>query len=343
MTLKVPTAVSLKECANALHRRLAHAPRWLVRAYFEVISLVSRNLLPRAVQRRVRNSLCGYGYRWPEMSFRPRRVVLGSSVEVRLVPHPGEFDEEALFSRTLEYEPAVFAWLETHAGDYDTILEIGANVGVYTVFLDALARRGGGGGRPRLVAYEPSPAAFRRLERNLAANGAAVQHLQAAVGLESGQQTFYEPVGHLTNGSFDRAFAAQFSDRITTTIVKVEAAADLARWLETSHRTLIKLDVEGFEPQLLAALAPLLLRFRPDLLIEVLPGTPEALAANEALAHYDKFLVTADGPRRQEKMYFSQENFDWLLTWRAKESGRETRPLSSVDFQAARRAPEPRS
>jgi len=54
----------------------------------------------------------------------------------------GEADQSVLFTKRLDYEQPVFCWLEKNATErYDIVIEIGANVGLYTVFLDALIRR----------------------------------------------------------------------------------------------------------------------------------------------------------------------------------------------------------
>ena len=300
------------------HALIARGPHWLVKGYFLLLSLVSRNLLSLTNQERVRNVM--FGHSWPAMAFGPRRIVLGRAVEVRLVPHLSEFDEQALYMRQFDYEPAMFRWLEQQAGVYDLIIEIGANVGIYTIFFDALRRKRPGQKQVSaktqvIVSFEPSPEAYRRLQRNLEINGAEIVTFQAAVGVQSGQQAFYEPVGHLTNGSFVRSFAELFAAAVDQTTVETVAAADLEKWLATSAKALIKLDVEGFEPELLAALAPLLEKYHPDLLIEVMPSTVELLEAIPTLARYDRFLVTAEGPRPEEKFYFSQAYFDWFLTW----------------------------
>jgi FkbM family methyltransferase len=306
------------------HALIARGPRWLAKAYIVLLSLVSRNLLSLANQHRVRNVM--FGHSWPAMEFGPRAIVLGGDVGVRLVPHIGEFDEQALYMRELDYEQAMFKWLARQAGAYDLIIEIGANVGIYTIFFDALRRKSL---RPKqilaktqvpamtqvIISFEPSPEAYRRLQRNLKINGAEIISFQAAVGVQSGQQAFYEPIGHLTNGSFVRSFAELFAAAVDQTTVETVAAVDLEKWLATSAKALIKLDVEGFEPELLAALAPLLEKYHPDLLIEVMPSTVEPLEANPTLARYDRFLVTAKGPRPEQKFYFSQTYFDWFLTW----------------------------
>lgn len=308
----VPTMRIGRRLGQLAHGALAGGPRWLAKAYLLLLSLVSRNLLSVRNQERVRNAM--YGHSWPALTFGPRRIVLGGQVEVHLVPHLGEFDEMALFMREIDYERAMFKWIGQQAGVYDLIIEIGANVGIYTVFFDALRKKATG--TQVIVSFEPSQEAYRRLSRNLEINGAKVLTFQAAVGAESGRQAFHEPVGHLTNGSFVRTFAAQFADAVEETTVEVLGARELEKWLAPAVKALIKIDVEGFEPELLTALAPLLEKYRPDLLIEIMPSTFEPLELNPTLARYDRFLVTAEGLRPEPKFYFSQAYFDWFLTWR---------------------------
>jgi len=307
----------IKRSAQLLHERLSRTPRPLAQAYLSMLSAVSRRLLPRSIARRVHNSICGYGYSWPRMDFAARSVILGEATRVALVPHLGEFDDQALFTSRLEYETEVFAWLEHNAAQtYDLIVEIGANVGIYTVFLDALFRRSPPGGTPRIVSFEPSPEAYRRLVENLRANDARfVAAYHAAVGVASGLQPFFEPQGHLTNGSLLREFSEIFSPSIAENMVVVLAASELDRWLGSSKKALIKIDVEGFEPALLAALKPLIERYRPDLLIEVLPFTLDALNGSAALAGYGRFLVTSRGLEQAPTLFVSEHHRDWLLRW----------------------------
>jgi FkbM family methyltransferase len=282
--------------------------------YFGLVSTGSRNLLPLAAQRLVASAMSGHV--WPALTFMPRRVRLGRQTDILLTPHIGEFDERSLYSRDIEYEAAVFAWMEDNAAKYDLIIEIGANVGIYTVFLDTVRRRRPQGPSQTIVSFEPAAEPFRRLQRNLEANGARVIAFQAAVGATAGLRDFYEPVGHLTNGSFVREFAAHFAGQLERTTVVVVAAADLEKWLVSAQKALIKIDVEGYEPELLAALGPLLEMYRPDLLIEVMPGTAGPLQADATLARYERFLLTRGGLQAETTFFFSPSYFDWFLTWR---------------------------
>jgi len=51
-------------------------------------------------------------------------------VNVSIVPHLGEFDFAAHICRRMKYEREVVSWLSDR--QYDFVIEIGANVGIYT-------------------------------------------------------------------------------------------------------------------------------------------------------------------------------------------------------------------
>ena len=302
----------MKAILRTFNATIAQAPRPLGALYIGSISALSRNILPDFIARRAYNSVCGHGYNWPRINFRPRKVLLGRGTIVSLVPHLEEFDGHALFSKRLDYEAPVFDWLEQNAvAYYDLIIEIGANVGVYTVFLDALIKRTPAARLKSVVAFEPSQEASARLHENLRANDArSVVTIQAAVGTASGLQSFFEPSGHLTNGSFIRDFSSLFSADVTENIVAVIGADELSRYMDRAKRTLIKIDVEGFEPDLLAAMGGLISRFRPDLIIEILSGSSERIDALAVLAGYDRFLLTASGLQKASALFASDESRD---------------------------------
>lgn len=303
----------IKHLFNGLHTVLARGPGGLARVYMESLGWSCRSVLPKALTARIQSSISQHT--WPDMQFSAREVVVGDNTRIKIKPHLGEFDDVALFSSRLNYEDASFRWLEAHAASrYDVIIEIGANVGAFTVFFDALVRRGAR--LKSVIAFEPSREAYARLLSNLHANGAsAALTFNAAVGAVPGFQTFYEPDGHLTNGSFQRDFSAIFSDTVRSTTVLTVAATDVASFIKAGQKALIKIDVEGYEPQLLEAMAGLINQHHPDLLIEVLPGIPEQLEKLDALSGYDRQLLTMDGLEPSPTLYASQTERDWLLTW----------------------------
>jgi FkbM family methyltransferase len=245
------------------------------------------------------------------MKLRPR-IVRVAGIEMLLHPHIGEFDLEGLFSKELTYEANSFRWLERHAGEFDAVLEIGANVGVFTVFLDLLARRTG----TRLnhvYAFEPSPVAFERLLSNLIANECEhVAFYNCAIGEVGGMLPFYEPEGHLTNGSFNRDFSALFSSNIKERLVPVIGIADLELLFRRHERILVKIDVEGFEPELLTAFTPMITRYRPTLIIEILETTAEAIKAAPCLIKYIAWLLD-ENISKHPHIFAHPSCRDWLL------------------------------
>lgn len=145
---------------------------------------------------------------------------------------------------TETYEPEVWERLmaEVHPGD--TVADVGANIGLYTI---ALAQRVGSAGR--VVAFEPDLANATLLRRNLALNptGAKVEVIEAAVGNEEGEIPFEmngEVQSHVSTHPDDRA--------------KLVRSVTLDKVFENEPLGLLKVDVEGFEEKVLQGGAHLL-------------------------------------------------------------------------------------
>jgi hypothetical protein len=153
---------------------------------------------------------------------------------------------------------------------------------------------------------------------NLRVNEARfVVPFRAAVANATTFRSFFEPKGHLTNGSLVRQFAGIFSPDVRETMVLAIGASDLDYFFQPYTRVLIKVDVEGYEPELMAAFKDIVLRYRPDFLIEVLAGTPEALEGLDYLHTYERFLLTPEGPVHRSRLEVDRHHRDWLLQWPA--------------------------
>ncbi len=304
----------LKFIFSKVHRYLAPGPKTVVRCYIALISSISRQL-PVHWATHIQSSVSAYSLSWSQKEFPPRTVQVGSATRIRLTPHLGEFDEWALFGKELAYEREVFEWLEQNApASYDTIIEIGANVGVYTCFIDELIKRTPAARLKEVVAFEPSQEAYRRLVNNLASNEAvAVRPFNAAVGKASGFISFFEPQGHLTNGSILKEFSQMFSADVVERPALSVASSDLTYFLEGRRHPLIKMDVEGYEGALLAGMEEIISAHSPDFLIEVLGDVPAEIEAIEALRPYRRILVTPDGLQVHPRLFASPTSRDWLL------------------------------
>lgn len=174
----------------------------------------------------------------------------------------------------------------------DHVVDIGANIG-YTV-VAAAVRLGRYG---RIDAFEPNPDARKVLEDNVYMNRmlgmeADVRIHACAIGASAQTAMLRTPSAHRGRGSLNPAVHEQFQDEhlgCDTFEVRVAPLTDELR--DAHHIRLVKVDVEGYEAQVLRNLLPLLEAGRIDWLdLEV--NSALAGASWDALENLLRDLVT---------------------------------------------------
>jgi FkbM family methyltransferase len=189
------------------------------------------------------------------------------------------------------WEPELLPWWRHFCRRSSAILELGANVGYFSVQ--------GGRAAPsaRYTAVEPHPLSSRVCQANLDLNRVrSVRVLPAAAVPEAGEQSVELLVP---------------SDQLATPTVAflpadTELPSGMAQGLATAHRVsavdvrsllegvdLVKLDVEGQEHTLLAAARPCLRARRPTIFVEVLPETTRLRTLLAALCDEDGYRCYA--------------------------------------------------
>ncbi|KRA39450.1 hypothetical protein ASD81_08185 [Nocardioides sp. Root614] len=141
----------------------------------------------------------------------------------------------------------------------DTVLDIGANVGQYGLGL----RRAGYEGR--IISCEPLSGAYAELSGR-AARDATWHTVNSAVGAESGEvdinvsaNSYSSSILGMTQAHLD---GAQDSAYVAVERVAVTTVAQLADQFDvTPGRTLLKIDTQGYETEVLAGAGDLLPRF----------------------------------------------------------------------------------
>ncbi len=152
----------------------------------------------------------------------------------------------------------------------DTFIDIGANHGSFSIVASTLV-----GNEGYIAAVEPQPRLAKAVEQSLTANAVCnFRVYPLAVGDTEGEIELLIPRG--TSGS-----AGLFPEHSATheyQVVKVDIRRfeDLVDWHSFPGKTVIKLDIEGSECAFLSGARKMITARKPDLIIEVHPGTLKA-------------------------------------------------------------------
>lgn len=188
------------------------------------------------------------------VDFRGARFVIGKDLSLFPAVHNGGFEQEELDALL----PLV------HPGD--TVWDVGGNVGIYAVLL---ARTQPG---VQVVSFEPVPTTRARLEANLALNATDNVTIEShALSSSAGSARM---VVHPD---------APGCDQVTTEDAPVEGDASIiavstitgdvyAAGSPAGDPQLIKVDIEGHEPEFVDGARGLIERARPTLMLEVNPS-----------------------------------------------------------------------
>ncbi len=121
-----------------------------------------------------------------------------------------------------------------------TVIDVGANVGHYTAL--AASRVGSQG---HIFAIEPDPRAFTRLLSLIDTNRLPARAFNIGLGERSGQEHLYQSPDSRNNTPTMIAHGG-FAPQATVPIRKLDDCLD--EW-QVTHVDLLKIDVEGWEPQ----------------------------------------------------------------------------------------------
>ncbi|MEM1194989.1 MAG: FkbM family methyltransferase [Pseudomonadota bacterium] len=210
-------------------------------------------------------------------------------------------------------------WLTKFFADHvklgDTVIDVGANLGYYSVLSADLVGPGG-----RVIAVEPNPAIFALLADSMRVNGFDTRSELCNIAL-GGQEDaatlpFFVPNGEPKNGRFIGPKENIERLRQLGEISEVKTGTLDALGLERVD--FIKIDVEGAEIAVLDQLAPLIARFEPVVVCEVNFGRgygyndiAKRLGRNGVLKYLDFYnkihTLTA------EMIQAQQVNDDWLV------------------------------
>jgi len=167
-----------------------------------------------------------------------------------------------------EFEDMCFVMHLLRPGEL--FVDVGANVGAYTVLASGVAKA-------RTIAFEPGPLAFSYLAANVRLNviESLAQPVQAAVGAEEGTLRLTDNLG--TENYVDPNAISGVDVAVTT----------LDKALENEAPVLMKIDVEGFETKLFEGAKTTVARTSLKAMIVERAGNASRYGFDEAALHRD--------------------------------------------------------
>jgi FkbM family methyltransferase len=207
----------------------------------------------------------------PHLSWRPEEVVAPAVQGTRFRVRPTDFVENRICFFG-QWEPAITAVFESLLRPGDVVLDVGANIGFYSVLAAKLVGSSG-----QVFALEPSPSIRQRLMANLELNNLRnVDVLPFAAWHESGQATLQLMDGNRGGSSLGATWNTTSSEAVEMKRLDEMIPRDVWRRVKV-----IKIDVEGAEwAALLGAEQILREATEAAVLCEVSPDRLASLDAN---------------------------------------------------------------
>lgn len=176
-----------------------------------------------------------------------------------------------------DFEPHLSRFFRRTISERDTVLDIGANIGAHTLtFASAVGQLG------RVLAFEPNPIVRQQLEANIALNNMAnVCVYNFALGAEKEVLPLSVPKSNSVEFS-NMGLASLVALETPHDVIQVEVRLldDVVLELGLTRIDMIKIDVQGYEFQVLAGAKRSLDRFSPVVIFEWEPWAWEKAGKN---------------------------------------------------------------
>jgi FkbM family methyltransferase len=209
------------------------------------------------------------------------------------------------------YDRLNFSVIEQIVGAGDVCFDIGANIGIYSCVMARMTRNPGG-----IHSFEPANHIRQKLMRNLRLNSFDDVRVNAfGLGAEETEKDFFEIRQGVTRGgvsSFvqNENYAALGAENYETRRVPVRTLDGYVDDLDLTALKLMKIDVEGFEIDVIRGAKRTIERFRPFILLEF-DTTRHAGDADEMRAFFGSLGYDGFDPYLQHgKLGFNEWSFE---------------------------------
>lgn len=159
-----------------------------------------------------------------------------------------------------EFEPDVVALFKSLTREAKCVFDVGANIGCTSILFGQRA--------DMVYSFEPSPTTFRFLEKNIArARLRNVRPVNIGLGRASSEHSLTYAANNRSGGFVSNKIKASEGHRIEK--VSIVRGDEFTRQQGVGRIDFIKIDVEGFERDVLEGLGDTIARCRPAVALEL--------------------------------------------------------------------------
>lgn len=169
-------------------------------------------------------------------------------------------DDLYLDNISVGFDTLMVRLIESLVSEDDVVLDVGANIGCTTILFGTISNK--------VISFEPSPSTFDFLQQNVRQSGLEnISLWNCGLGSEAGNQ-------RLTHAAADRsgAFVSSKTDvgeGYVNETISINRLDDIFDKLGIDRVNFVKIDVEGFECEVIKGAQHIIDRFKPTMVMEM--------------------------------------------------------------------------
>jgi FkbM family methyltransferase len=198
--------------------------------------------------------------------YNKNRIIIARRDNITYELHLNELIDSAIYYRGC-FEPETTRFIERYCHEGMTVFDVGANIGCHTLRFAKLVSSKG-----KVFAFEPMSWAFSKLKRNLELNhfdNVTIERLALGNKIQDSQSVEFACSWPLDRGAKTSESEHLHLGQAMRDIVSFTSIDEYVRVNGINNIDLIKLDVDGYEFQILQGAKNVLYVFKPLLLIEL--------------------------------------------------------------------------
>lgn len=181
----------------------------------------------------------------------------GHDFTIFVSPQNGFIDKHIYLYGT--YEPHILDLIAKYLKAGDAFVDIGANIGQHSMFAASIV-----GSEGKIYSFEPIPYIYNQLLDSVKINH--FEHIVSAQNIALGTNESTETLYIETNNVGGSSLVAPHGDKIEEIIVQIKKGDDMFKNIQ--HINMIKIDVEGYEYEVLSGIQKTITHHRPIIILE---------------------------------------------------------------------------